>query len=258
MIVGAGYEVSKLNAMKHGVLSKVTILPLENADEYSGLLNSLIAEYAPATPTQEHLVEELAGIIWRKRRLKLAEKYLFNDQLEKSTDTFSNTAKRALISFDGHDQSYKYKVPEAVCKSDEQNKETVEEFREHLKLIEKQLKIVKKSDTYEKAIESMENYFVEIWEDHVSEYSSRKRDLDTLKGFLDKEINEWENNISEIEARPIVKEQAIGYALFPTDRHEKLQRYETSLDRKFEKTLSVLIKLQEISAGSSDKPEAAE
>jgi hypothetical protein len=27
----------------------------------------------PKGPTEEHLVEELAGIIWRKRRLRLAE-----------------------------------------------------------------------------------------------------------------------------------------------------------------------------------------
>jgi hypothetical protein len=34
---------------------------------------SLAAEHAPQGPTEEHLVEELAGILWRKRRLRWAE-----------------------------------------------------------------------------------------------------------------------------------------------------------------------------------------
>jgi hypothetical protein len=32
-----------------------------------------VAEHAPQGPTEEHLVEELAHIIWRKRRLRLPE-----------------------------------------------------------------------------------------------------------------------------------------------------------------------------------------
>ena len=32
-----------------------------------------MAEHEPQGPTEEHLVEELVGILWRKRRLRLAE-----------------------------------------------------------------------------------------------------------------------------------------------------------------------------------------
>jgi len=32
-----------------------------------------VAEHRPQGPTEEHLVEEIAGILWRKRRLRLAE-----------------------------------------------------------------------------------------------------------------------------------------------------------------------------------------
>jgi hypothetical protein len=37
------------------------------------VVEALVAEHAPQGPTEEHLVEELAGILWRKRRLRLAE-----------------------------------------------------------------------------------------------------------------------------------------------------------------------------------------
>src|SRR5580658_8943788 len=68
-----GTEVTRFNALRHGMLSRYTVLPWEDADEYRGLVAALAAEHAPQGPTEEHLVEELAGIFWRKRRLRLAE-----------------------------------------------------------------------------------------------------------------------------------------------------------------------------------------
>jgi hypothetical protein len=68
-----GTEITRFNALKHGVLSRYTVLPWEDADEYHTLVSALAAEHAPQEPTEEHLVEELAGILWRKRRLRLAE-----------------------------------------------------------------------------------------------------------------------------------------------------------------------------------------
>ena len=50
-------------------LSRYTVLPWEDAAEYRALVAALAAEHAPQGPTEEHLVEELAGILWRKRRL---------------------------------------------------------------------------------------------------------------------------------------------------------------------------------------------
>ena len=68
-----GTEVTRFNALRHGVLSKFTVLPWEDADEYRALVAALVDEHAPRGPTEEHLVEELAGVFWRKRRLRLAE-----------------------------------------------------------------------------------------------------------------------------------------------------------------------------------------
>src|SRR5262249_1705005 len=68
-----GTELTRFNALSHGVLSRYVVLPWENADEYAALVASLVAEHQPQGPTEEHLVEELAGVLWRKRRLRLAE-----------------------------------------------------------------------------------------------------------------------------------------------------------------------------------------
>jgi len=49
------------------------VLPWEDRSEYDDLLQSLVAEHWPNGPTEQHLVEELAGLMWRKQRLTLAE-----------------------------------------------------------------------------------------------------------------------------------------------------------------------------------------
>jgi hypothetical protein len=47
--------------------------------KYRSLLK--VTEHAPDGPTEEHLVEELARIIWRKRRLRIAEAALIREKL---------------------------------------------------------------------------------------------------------------------------------------------------------------------------------
>ena len=77
-------EMTRFNALRHGVLSRYTVLPWEDADEYNALLAALAAEHAPQGPTEDHLVEELAGVLWRKRRLRLAEAAAHRRSLDKA------------------------------------------------------------------------------------------------------------------------------------------------------------------------------
>jgi hypothetical protein len=50
-----GYEVTRFNALKHGVLSHDTVLPWENESEYCTLLDGVASEHRPQGPTEEHL-----------------------------------------------------------------------------------------------------------------------------------------------------------------------------------------------------------
>jgi len=81
-------------ALQHGVLSRHTVLPWEDGEEYRALLEALVAAHKPVGPTKEHLVEELAGVIWRKRRLRLGESAAQRDAL----DPYQHTAEAALIN----------------------------------------------------------------------------------------------------------------------------------------------------------------
>ena len=79
------YEAVRYNALKHGVLSRYTVLSHENADDYQALADALAQEHAPAGATEQHLIEELASVIWRKRRVLQAEEAAINRSLRERT-----------------------------------------------------------------------------------------------------------------------------------------------------------------------------
>jgi hypothetical protein len=100
-----GTEITRFNALRRGMLSRYTVLPWEDADEYRTLVAALAAEHAPQGPTEEHLVEELAGILWRKRRLRLAEAAAYRRGLDGTLGSYSETVKVALVHLDDAGQS---------------------------------------------------------------------------------------------------------------------------------------------------------
>jgi hypothetical protein len=62
------------------------VLPWEDAEEYSTLVAALAAEHAP----------QLAGVLWRKRRLRLAEAAAHHRGLEDTLSPFRGTKEAAL------------------------------------------------------------------------------------------------------------------------------------------------------------------
>jgi hypothetical protein len=58
------------------------VLAHEDGGDFADLLAALIEEHKPAGMTERHLIEELAAIIWRKRRVLLAEAAKINEGLK--------------------------------------------------------------------------------------------------------------------------------------------------------------------------------
>jgi hypothetical protein len=59
------------NALKHGAFSRELILPGERRKDYERLLAELEAEYSPSGPSEICLVNHLASLLWRERRLQV-------------------------------------------------------------------------------------------------------------------------------------------------------------------------------------------
>jgi hypothetical protein len=69
----AGKQRSSQNAIKHGIFSEAVVLPGEPRDRYELLLKELQEALQPEGRLEELLVEKLASIGWRYRRLLAAE-----------------------------------------------------------------------------------------------------------------------------------------------------------------------------------------
>jgi hypothetical protein len=78
------------------------VLPHEDSAEYQALLVALVEEHNPRGTTEMHLVEELAGVIWCKRRVRMAKGAVVNQGLRSTlrdlTGTYSKTVWRRCPS----------------------------------------------------------------------------------------------------------------------------------------------------------------
>lgn len=250
------YELTRFNALRHGVLSRYTVLPWEDEAEYTALLDALVTEHAPHGPTEEHLVEELAGILWRKRRLRLAEAAAYRSGLEHTTHTFRDTARDALV-LHGEDAAEHADVGDAIRATPETVAADMSVLDDDEGMTQQAITMLRagKSGAYERALGAL-RADTRVWWDDVIAGSGEDTDDDDrpsyhadaagLLRFLEHEVIRWHAaHRTALAHQPEVRSQAFGEALDP-DRLEPLARYEVHLDRKLERTLAMLIRLQEI------------
>jgi hypothetical protein len=254
--LGGNYDAARFNALRHGVLSQYTVLPWEDGEEYEALLEVLVAEHNPQGPTEEHLIEELAGVIWRKRRLRLGEAAAHHRALKRSTDPFRETVQAALVHVagDGEDQS----VSDAITATEEQTAADMTDLESDQAMTEKALRLLEhnSSSAYTRALGALRDDTRAWWEEQLTweaddyeENQERYRaDPESLRRFLESEVIPWyEKRQLELDHRPLIRAQAFGEAVEP-ERLDRLARYEVHLDRKFERTVAMLLKLQDLRA----------
>ena len=247
------YEVARFNAVKHAILSRYTVLPWEDESEYGELLDALVGEHKPQGPTETHLVEEVAGILWRKRRLRMAECAAYRQGLKDTFEPFHHTGEAALAHLGGGDD---VRVSEAVRAAPEDTERDLQDLDEDQAMTERALKVLRsgKADAYDKAIsvlrEDTRDWWKEklTWEpdDYEEDEDPYTPDASGLLRFLQSEVSSWYASLrKELENRPLIQSQAFGEALDP-HQLDKLARYEAHLDRKLERMLSMLLKLKEL------------
>lgn len=250
-------EFTRFNALRHGVLSRYTVLPWEDADEYHTLIAALVAEHAPQGPTEEHLVEELAGILWRKRRLRLAEAAAHRHGLEETFSPHRKTRQAALAHLRGSGRSEDVSdaVRATVTDTEEEMAEiTAEEAttRGALGLLD-----TMRNDAYETALAALSEEAQKCWADMLARKPDELKDggeptaadATGLRRFIEDVVLPWiENRKKGLANRPLIREQAFGEALDPC-KLERLGRYEVHLDRKLERMLTMLLRLKDLRQG---------
>jgi len=94
-----GKAVIRLNALRHGLLTRDVVLPGEDAEGFEDLSNQVRANLSPVGPIEEFLVDRVVNAMWRLQRLARAETALFNwrvhglkaDRLTKQVRSYEET-----------------------------------------------------------------------------------------------------------------------------------------------------------------------
>jgi hypothetical protein len=257
----SGTDITRFNALRHGVLSRYTVLPWEDADEYQAIVVALAAEHTPQGPTEEHLVEEIAGIMWRKRRLRLAEAAAHRQGLHGTLPSYRESVGTALVHLDAPGQSER--VIDAICATATDTEEDMAEMAADEAMTRRALELLgsKRNGAYEAVLAELREDTQAWWRDTLGrdpkemdeEEDPATADAEGLLRFLEGEVLPWfENRKKELANRPLIREQAFGESL-DADKLERLGRYEVHLDRKLERMLSMLIRLKELRSAPSQE-----
>jgi hypothetical protein len=248
------YQVTRFNALRHGLLSRYTVLPWEDEAEYQTLLSALVAEHSPVGPTEEHLVEELAGIIWRKRRLRMAEAALYREKLRHDATAYNGPDQvtgAALLPLTG-DATGKACIPRAIAATSADTARDLRDVKRDQGMTQRALNILQTggSGTYERALAALRDDTRTAWEECFAEDPedglTYTRTAEALQTWISHNWQNWyERPIAELQHREVIRDQALGIAYAANDL-DVPARYEVHLDRKLEKTLSMLIRLQEL------------
>lgn len=242
------YQLRRLNAVTHGILSKEAVLPHESKEEFEDLLAQYEADFAPANATENTLVEELATIVWRKKRLLKAENAKINNGLANAL-SLSQRLLNSSSPLTLHIEDEKIEVREFLKLSAEELEEKRREIESEERKRQRAEEILSQGgrNCTKRTSECLGDFLLNLW--YSDEYA--QYDRHGLAKFLSgKGKTAIEQTMAVINHVTEVKEQALGNAINQVN-FDSFARYEAHLDRKYERTLAMLIKLKSLSGNVS-------
>ena len=258
---GQGYVNVRHNALKHGVLSRHTVLAHEDGAEFGDLLAALVAEHQPTGPTETHLVEELAGAIWRKRRVLQAEGASINRGLLAVAKAHHDRPNdidgpaRAAVPFEPKMANTRLNSPvelaEAIRETPTETRQRAVEAAEDLTATLRAGEILRRGGVraYDRALRALDDGSAQWFANNLDD-GDVEATPESLAKFIDSDLLPFcRQMVVEVQSHEAVKAQTLGEGL-QAHRLEKLNRYETHLDRKFERTLAMLLKLKDLRRGT--------
>lgn len=244
------YSLSRLNAVKHGILSKELLLPHESAEDYAALLAALTDEFKPEGAVEPFLVEELAAIIWRKRRILAAEGAAINKALGRSLQrsrSLVNAAAPLSLHFQGSAlDDDELPVREVLALSEDElarRQAAIRASHAAVAAAEEQLQAGGRGAA-RRALERLPDALQDLWFRRERE----ALDVDCLGRFLRTEAApQLANEELLLRHAGFIRKQALGASASEVD-FTSIAKYEAHLDRSFERKLGVLLKLKSMKA----------
>lgn len=250
-MVEAGFlDMTQSPTLSNGPPAHLTcgLLAWESEAEFAALWQAWMESHDPVGPGESGLVEQLAWLDWRRRRLRIGERALHmaalgratsgerNDQLERRALALTNGTRPELSSTG------------ALRSSDDEDDRSAAEWAEMLAAAETAERLVEEHGdaAYAEALAGLPDETREWFEEECEGSEKFTSDADGLKLFLIVEVLPFfRSHLAGAKGGPAVRLQAFGESLDPF-RMEKLLGLDERLTRQFEKAMGMLIKLQEM------------
>jgi hypothetical protein len=281
-----GKQKSRQNATKHGIFSVGIVRRRESQAEYLRIVQDMAETLQPMGRLEEILVEKLAMLVWRYRRLLQAEAAEVARETEVAEEGNSEGKTSAMRMFRGGTGL----IPGAFLTKNEVALEVgIEALRKLRQLVQE------KGLNWERDREALKTLFgsakeqgkegdVTIRVIHVGEedkgpdpcgpLAGKYRELvltgkdqdgstnlaadaaESMVGMLTEEIEGYKLMFRDYSARSDRRNRLqAATALVPRqDVTDRLQRYEASLERSFDRTLSQFERLQRLRLGQPVPP----
>lgn len=263
-----GKQRSKHNATKHAVFSSVVVLAAESQGEFDSLLEGLREDYQPKGTHEAILVDKLAASYWRLRRLYIAE----------------NAEIQAAIRFPrlGKDDQSRDGV---IVRMVEPGKEETNLMQQVFdpEILEKCLGLLRDlklgienagldNDRDSALLTKLyggcardekptlfDRYRTSLSIAHCSEEERRKNGSASSEQCKKSFLEELEGEIRRLDRYKSIEADRIRldglrYYVPDSSQPDRLLRYETSLERNIDRTLSQLERLQRIRMGQPVPP----
>lgn len=115
----AGKAVSRLNSRKHGLAANLLVIGDEDPTEFEALRAALMQQYDPRGAAQCELVEYLAGLYWRLRRVPLFEAAIFAARHEQvATEFQEERARLHRLENEGESEDEEDDEPEEMSEAE--------------------------------------------------------------------------------------------------------------------------------------------
>jgi hypothetical protein len=267
-----GKERSKHNALKHGIFSQVVVLQGEPRVEFDSLLSGLQNSLEPKGALEELLVDKLVAIVWRHRRLTIAEgaeirkgtEFLEWDEKQRQGDEPGRTAwdlqQDGLISKMANPYALDTCIRMLECLKLWLERDGSRELRDRmiLRLVYGdsgndtgvETKLVDLYSRCLSAVRSIGNASNDI------DSPTPEECLQTFLNSLDEEMTRLKNYRSErhLNESIMVKVESRSGNVTDTHQLDRLLRYESNLERAFDRALNQLERLQRIRKGQPVLP----
>jgi hypothetical protein len=230
----------------------VGLLPWEDADSFQTLRNQMIAAHTPRGSTESSLVERLVWCEWRRRRLLAAEAAVHvahcSDRSHDSQAKVRLLQRAGVADYKARDE---ISLPDVLRGNDQDDAETIAAIREGIADAEATIALVDAGASLKDAEARMDEDLRDWWRGELDETDDKDQpkyanSAEGLKRFLSEDALPWRRGWLTVNAaRPAIRAQAIAESFDPA-RLRQLWDMEARLDRQFEKSLGMLIRLQEM------------